>query len=65
MKDENKMPIVPHEIIIVGPEQDLQKLVMKANDALEGCMQTYVNNVQLYESTKGWIVMIWYKLVGH
>lgn len=57
------MPSVIHEIDIVGPSENLQELKMEVNDKLEALAKAIVNGVQLYETTQGWVIVIWYKII--
>jgi hypothetical protein len=57
------MPSVIHEIEILGPLENLNELQMEVNDKLETLAKAVVNGVQLYQTTQGWVAMIWYKII--
>jgi hypothetical protein len=64
MKDEKKgMPSVIHEIEILGPSENLKELKMEVNDKLEELAKAFINGVQLYETTQGWVFLVWYKII--
>ena len=64
MRDEKKgMPSVIHEIEIFGPSENLNELKMEVNEKLEELARAIINGVQLYETSQGWIVLLWYKII--
>lgn len=65
MREEKKgMPSVIHGIEIVGPLSDLKKLSMEVNDKMEEYAKAFIDGVQLCETSQGWVVLFWYKIVG-
>jgi len=57
------MPSVIHEIEIFGPLENLNELQMEVNDKLETLAKAVINGVQLYETTQGWVAVVWYKII--
>lgn len=64
MREEKRgMPSVIHEIEIFGPLEDLNELKMEVNDKLEALAKAIINGVKLYETSQGWLVLVWYKII--
>jgi hypothetical protein len=57
------MPSVIHEIEILGPSENLNELKMEVKDKLEELAKAFINGVQLYETSQGWVVLVWYKII--
>lgn len=64
MRDEKKgMPSVIHEIEILGPSENLNELKMEVNDKLEELAKAFIGGIQLYETSQGWVILVWYKII--
>lgn len=45
------------------PLENLNELKMEVNDKLEALAKAIINGVQLYETTQGWVAVVWYKII--
>ena len=60
---EEKKPTAIHGIEIFGPSENLNELKSEVNDKLEELARAFIGGVQLYETTQGWVVLVWYKII--